>query len=179
MRGAVFGNARAAPRFRADDSKGEWDSMIQKRKGFTTVVDIEEFKKITWSFLTNVKLTWEYDGIANLLRHEDIPLYGFDRGTTKMNHPVATIMLPPSKDVNYGGDLYGPSSKIAHARTLVADEARIKEAAEREALEGAACYEKFDREARESMRKNRMERKRRRRERMESFATRLGFAARG
>lgn len=153
--------------------------MIQKRKGFTTVVDIEEFKKITWSFLTNVKLVWEYDGIANLLRREGIPLYGFDRGTTKMNHPVATIMLPPNKDVNYGVDLYVPSSKIARAKKLISDEGRIKEAAAREASEGAACYEEFEREARASMQRNRMERKRRRRERVGALASRLGLIARG
>ena len=33
--------------------------LPQQKKGSTTVVDNEEFKKITWTYLTNVKMTWE------------------------------------------------------------------------------------------------------------------------
>lgn len=61
--------------------------MPQKRQGFTTMVDLAEFEKTTWAFLVNIKMTWQYDGMAYLFREAGIPLYGIDRGTTKMNHP--------------------------------------------------------------------------------------------
>lgn len=152
--------------------------MFQKRQGFTTVVDLEQFKEITWSFLTNIKMTWEYDGISYLFREAGIPLYGFDRGTTKMNHPVATIMLPPSKDVNYGVDLYVPSCDLARARSLVKSGKRIKEAAEIEAVEGKGHYEEFDRAARASKQRHADERRAKRRDRIVSIMARVGLVPR-
>lgn len=137
--------------------------MSARRRGFTTMIDIEQFKKTKWSFLKNVKMTWEYDGIANVFRDAGIPLYGFDRGTTKMNHPIATIMLPPSKDVNYGVDLYVPIGDLARARSLVKNEQRLRDAAEREAAEGAAYHEAFNAAAIASKKDNAEARKQRRR----------------
>lgn len=55
--------------------------MPQKRQGFTTMVDLAEFEKTTWAFLVNIKMTWQYDGMAYLFREAGIPLYGIDRGT--------------------------------------------------------------------------------------------------
>ena len=53
--------------------------MPQKRQGFTTMVDLAEFEKTTWTFLANIKMTWQYDGMAYLFRDAGIPLYGIDR----------------------------------------------------------------------------------------------------
>lgn len=152
--------------------------MLQKRQGFTTVVDIEEFKKITWSFLTNIKMTWEYNGIAYVLREGGIPLYGFDRGTTKMNHPIATIMLPPSKDVNYGVDIYVPKADLARAKRLVKDEERIRAAAALEEAEGEAYHRQFDRAALESKQHHADERRARRRKKVASIMARAGLTQR-
>lgn len=152
--------------------------MFQKRQGFTTMVDLEKFKETTWSFLVNIKMTWEYDGISYLLREAGIPLYGFDRGTTKMNHPVATIMLPPSKDVNYGVDLYVPKRDLARARGLVKDEERIKEAAGLEAVAGKGHYEEFDRAARASKQRHADERRAKRHERIAAIMARAGLVQR-
>ena len=70
--------------------------MLQKKTGFTTMVDLREFNETTWAFLTNITMTWQYDGIAYLFRKEGIPLYGIDRGTMKMNHPIACMAVPQS-----------------------------------------------------------------------------------
>ena len=42
--------------------------MYRKNAGFTTVVDLEDFKKMTWSFLTNIKMVWQYDCLAYQFR---------------------------------------------------------------------------------------------------------------
>lgn len=68
--------------------------MPQKRQGFTTMVDLAEFEKTTWAFLVNIKMTWQYDGMAYLFREAGIPLYGIDRGTTKMNTPLQRWQSP-------------------------------------------------------------------------------------
>lgn len=149
--------------------------MIQQRKGFTTVVDLEDFKNITWSFLVNIKMTWEYDGIAYLFREAGIPIYGFDRGTTKMNHPVMGIMIPPSKDTNYGVDLYVPVGQLKKARKLIADRDVLAEAAKREETEGEAHRTAFDAAARAAKERNARARKQRRREQWGSMLARLSL----
>ena len=53
--------------------------MAKRQRGWTTLTDIEEFKTITWSFLKNITMTWEYDGMAYLFREARIPIYGIDR----------------------------------------------------------------------------------------------------
>ena len=82
--------------------------LPQQRKGWTTVTDIEQFKKMTWCYLTNVKMMWQYQGMAYLFRKEGIPLYGKDLGTMKTNHPIVCMAIPQSKDKNYGVDIYVP-----------------------------------------------------------------------
>ena len=32
---------------------------MQRRKGFTTMTDLDEFERTTWAFLPNVKMVWE------------------------------------------------------------------------------------------------------------------------
>ena len=99
--------------------------MPQKRQGFTTMVDLAEFEKTTWAFLVNIKMTWQYDGMAYLFREAGIPLYGIDRGTTKMNHPIAAMAIPMSKDKNYGVDIYVPADRKKKAASLIEDEEKL------------------------------------------------------
>ena len=110
--------------------------MPQKRQGFTTMVDLAEFEKTTWAFLVNIKMTWQYDGMAYLFREAGIPLYGIDRGTTKMNHPIAAMAIPMSKDKNYGVDIYVPADRKKKAASLIEDEEKLARAAELEAEVG-------------------------------------------
>lgn len=140
------------------------------------MADLEEFGKITWSYLTNVRMTWEYDGIAYLLRDAGIPLYGFDRGTIKMNHPIAAIALPPSKDVNFGVDLYVPQGDLVCAKRLVNDKQRIKEAARLEEVEGDAHHRRFERAARAFKEQHAEERRARRREKIAAAMARIGIS---
>lgn len=122
--------------------------LPQQKQGWTTLVDIEEFKKITWTYLTNIKMTWQYDGMAYLFRQASIPMYGKDCGTMKMNHPVMTMGIPQSKDKNFGVDIYVPVIQKKQAQKLIGDEARIKRCAELEAREGDSVHESFEKEAR-------------------------------
>ena len=123
--------------------------MSQKRQGFTTMVDLAEFEKTTWAFLTNIKMTWQYDGMAYLFREAGIPLYGIDRGTTKMNHPIAAMAIPMSKDKNYGVDIYVPADRKKKAASLIEDEEKLARAAELEAEVGGEAHARFNEEATE------------------------------
>lgn len=138
--------------------------MLQRRKGFTTMVELDEFKSTTWSFLANVTMQWQYDGMAYLFREAAIPLYGIDRGTTKMNHPWVGILIPPSRDKNYGVDIFVPSKLLDRARKLVADEERVRECAEREAIEGPEHHSRFARQALKAKQRDAEARKERRRQ---------------
>lgn len=122
--------------------------MLQKHIGFTTMVDLTKFEKTTWAFLTNIKMVWEYNGIAFLFRKADIPLYGLERGTTKMNHPIMGMVIPPSKDKNFGVDIYVPVEMKTKAEKLIADQNRVKECAELELSVGPAHYDAFNSAAR-------------------------------
>ena len=128
--------------------------LPQQKKGWTTVVDLEEYKKMTWSYLTNVKQTWQYDGIAYIFRKRGIHLYGRDCGSLKMNHPILTIGIPQHKDKNYGVDLYVPVEKKAQALSLIKDWDRIREYAELEQQEGKAAHKAFEAEATEAKQRN-------------------------
>lgn len=121
--------------------------MPQRRTGFTTVVDLNEFNQMTWTFLTNITQTWQYDGIAYQFRKAGIPLYGIDRGTMKMNHPIACMAVPQHKDKNYGVDIYVPVEDKKRASKLVADADHVRKCAELEACEGPAAREQFERQA--------------------------------
>ena len=121
--------------------------LPQQKKGWTTVTDIEEFKKMTWTYLTNIKMVWQYQGMAYLFRKAGIPLYGKDLGTLKMNHPILCMAIPQRKDKNYGVDIYVPVDKKKQAEKIIADEALLAEAAELESAEGAAAHKEFEREA--------------------------------
>ena len=123
--------------------------MPQKRQGFTTMVDLAEFEKTTWAFLVNIKMTWQYDGMAYLFREAGIPLYGIDRGTTKMNHPIAAMTIPISKDKNYGVDIYVPADRKKKAASLIEDEEKLARAAELEAEVGGEAHARFNEEATE------------------------------
>ena len=128
--------------------------LPQQKKGWTTVVDLEEYKKMTWSYLTNVKQTWQYDGIAYIFRKRGIHLYGRDCGSLKMNHPILTIGIPQHKDKNYGVDLYVPVEKKAQALSLIKDWDRIRECAELEQQEGSAAHKAFEAAATEAKQRN-------------------------
>ena len=123
---------------------------MQTRKGFTTMVDLEEFEKTTWAYLTNVKMKWQYDGMAYAFREAGIPLYGLDQGTMKMNHPVLTMGVPSSKDKNYGVSIYVPVERKKKALKLISDEEKIKEYALLEEEHGDVFHKQFNSEARES-----------------------------
>ncbi len=138
--------------------------MVQRKKGFTTMVEIEEFKRLTWSFLANITMQWQYDGMAYLFREADIPLYGVDRGTTKMNHPLIGIMIPSSRDKNYGVDIYVPSKLLKKARRLIANEEALREAAQLEELHGARFHEEFTQAALASKERDALRRKSERKE---------------
>ncbi len=152
---------------------------MQRREGFTTLTDLSEFEQITWSFLVNVKMTWEYDGIAYLFREAGIPIYGYDKGTTKMNHPVMGMAIPMSKDKNYGVDLYVPNTMKAMAQKLIANWDRVRECAQIEAEVGQKHYERFEEEARVNKERYESEKRCQRKERVRShLASLLPFAAR-
>lgn len=147
--------------------------MARKRQGWTTVTDIEVFKTITWSFLTNIKMTWEYDGMAYLFRKANIPIYGIDRGTMKMNHPIMALGVPTQRDRNYGVDIYVPAKMKKKAESLLKDADRVRECAELEAVEGEAYAAEFNREALENKRRNSEVRKAHRKEKLGAFLSRI------
>lgn len=118
--------------------------MAKRQRGWTTLTDIEEFKTITWSFLKNITMTWEYDGMAFLFREARIPIYGIDRGTMKMNHPIMAMGIPMQRDKNYGVDIYVPAKLKKKAASLLADEARVRECAELEIVAGEENARTFD-----------------------------------
>lgn len=122
--------------------------LPQQKKGWTTMVDLDEFERTTWSYLGNVKELRRYRGIANLFRHEGIALYGKDLGTMKMNHPIMCMAIPQSKDKNYGVDLYVPASDKKRAARLFADDELLERHAQLEETEGEAACARFDAEAR-------------------------------
>lgn len=111
------------------------------------MVDLQEFEETTWAFLANIKMIWQYDGMAYLFREAGIPLYGIDRGTTKMNHPVAAMAIPMNKDKNYGVDIYVPANRLKKAASLIENEEKLKAAAELEAQLGSGYYDTFNEEA--------------------------------
>lgn len=153
--------------------------LPQQKKGWTTVVDIEEFKKITWAYLTNVKMVWEYQGMAYLFREAGIPIYGKDLGTMKMNHPIMCMAIPQHRDRNYGVDIYVPAKKKAKAEKLIADRERLREAAVLEQAEGAKAHAEFERAALAAKERNAAARKQRRAQRRSALFARLvpNFAA--
>lgn len=121
--------------------------MPQLKRGFTTMVDLDEFKHIRWTLLRNVKKRWEYDGIAYLFRQAGLPLYGKPLGSMKENHPYLSIMVPRRRNENYGVNLYVPCERLEEAQRLAADEDRLRCAAERERAAGSQDHEHFYREA--------------------------------
>lgn len=147
--------------------------LPQQKKGWTTVVDLEEYKKMTWSYLTNVKQTWEYDGIAYIFRKKGIHLYGRDCGSLKMNHPILTIGIPQHKDKNYGVDLYVPVEKKAQALSLISNWDRIREYAELEAAEGGAAHEAFNEAARACKERNQVKQREARAAKFNSLKAKL------
>ncbi len=147
--------------------------LPQQKKGWTTVVDIEEFKKMTWTYLTNIKTTWEYDGMAYAFRRAGIPLYGKDCGTLKMNHPILTMPIPQSRDKNYGVDIYVPVEMKRRAEKIISVPEKLKQYAELEAVEGKAAREEFDRAAREAKERNERRAREDRRARRRAMFSRL------
>lgn len=148
--------------------------MPQRKKGFTTMVDLGEFKQTTWTFLANITMQWQYDGMAYLFREAGIPLYGIDRGTTKMNHPWIGIMIPSSRDRNYGVDIYVPSKLVKRARRLIADEERLRESARLEEAFGSRFHEEFAKAALASKKKDADMRRLERKEKRDRILGRLG-----
>lgn len=116
---------------------------MAKRRGFTTMTDIEEFKAMTWSYLKNITMQWEYDGMAYLFRTEGVPLYGIDLGTTKTNHAFLGMFIPEKFDKNFGVNIFVPSTKFNLAKKLLADEAEVKRCSFLEVANGAIYHERF------------------------------------
>lgn len=148
--------------------------MPQRKRGFTTMVDLGEFKQTTWAFLANITMQWQYDGMAYLFREAGIPLYGIDRGTTKMNHPWIGIMIPSSRDRNYGVDIYVPSKLVKRARKLIADEERLRESARLEEAFGSRFHKEFVEAALTSKKKDADMRRLERKEKRDRILGRLG-----
>lgn len=144
--------------------------LPQQRKGWTTVVDIEEFKQMTWCYLTNVKMVWEYEGMAYLFRKAGIHLYGKDLGSMKMNHPILCMAVPQSKDKNYGVDIFVPVDKKLEAQKIIADKDALRAAAELERTEGAADHEAFNQAALAAKERNACARRARRAQARASLA---------
>ncbi|MGI6031987.1 MAG: hypothetical protein ACOX69_01015 [Coriobacteriales bacterium] len=148
--------------------------LPQQKKGWTTVVDLEQFEQMTWTYLTNFKMKWQYDGMAYLFREAGIPLFGKDLGTLKMNHPVACLALPQSKDKNYGVDIYVPIEHKHRAEKLISDEGRLRAAAELEQSEEAArARAQFNADALAKKKHNELERNEQRRERLLRLVKRM------
>lgn len=148
--------------------------LSQQRKGWTTVTDIEQFKKMTWCYLTNVKMMWQYQGMAYLFRKEGIPLYGKHLGTMKTNHPIVCMAIPQSKDKNYGVDIYVPVEGRKRAEKIIADQERIRECAQLEASDEAKrAHEEFNRAALAAKQRNAEEKKASRAERRSSLVARF------
>lgn len=148
--------------------------LPQQRKGWTTVTDIEQFKKMTWCYLTNVKMMWQYQGMAYLFRKEGIPLYGKDLGTMKTNHPIVCMAIPQSKDKNYGVDIYVPVEGRKRAEKIIADQERIRECAQFEASDEAKrAHEEFNRAALAAKQRNAEEKRASRAERRSSLVARF------
>lgn len=155
-------------------ARAERDAMLpQQKKGWTTVVDIEQFKKMTWTYLTNVKQVWQYQGMAYLFREAGIDIYGKDLGTLKMNHPIACMAIPQHKDKNYGVDIYVPAKLKAKAEKLIADEERLRKASELEMQQGEAAHEEFERAALAAKARNAAAAKARRAEKRARFLGKL------
>lgn len=133
--------------------------MLQRKRGFTTLPDIEEFKKIRWTFLINIKYCWEYEGIAYLFRQAEIPLYGVDLGTNKTNHPFMGLLVPSSRDENYGVNIFVPNIRKNEAQKLIANRGKLRKCAELEAKVGALYYEEFAKLALDSKARNTAARK--------------------
>lgn len=137
--------------------------MARKQRWWTTVEDIEEYKKISWTFLKNIKMTWEYDGMAYLFREAGIPICGIDRGTMKMNHPIMAMGIPIERDKNYGVDIYVPAKMKGKAIGLLVDEERVRECAQLEEASADENAASFNKRALENKRRNASEKKERRR----------------
>ncbi len=133
--------------------------MAQRQRWWTTVTDIEEYKKTTWSFLKNIKMTWEYDGMAYLFREAGIPVAGIDRGTLKMNHPIMAMGVPIQRDKNYGVDIYVPQGMKGRAVALLCDEDHVRECAQLEAEIAGEQAELFKEAVLESKARNATARK--------------------
>ena len=118
-------------------------------------------------------MTWEYDGMAYLFRNANIPIYGIDRGTMKMNHPIMALGVPTQRDRNYGVDIYVPAKMKKKAESLLKDADRVRECAELEAVAGEENARAFNREALENKRRNAQARKARRKEKMGSLFSRI------
>ena len=137
--------------------------MARWQRWWTTVEDLEEYKEITWAFLKNIKMTWEYSGMAYLFREAGIPLCGIDRGTLKANHPIMAMGVPMQRDKNYGVDIYVPAKMKGKALSLLSDEERVRECAELEAVVGAEHAREFNQVALENKNRHAEEKKRSRR----------------
>lgn len=143
--------------------------MATRKRWWTTVTDLEEYKKIEWSFFKNIKMTWEYDGMAYLFREAGIPIAGIDRGTMKMNHPIMAMGVPIQRDKNYGVDIYVPTNMKGKAISLLLDEQRVRECAELESSASDENEKAFNKEALANKRANAQSKRKKRKEFFLSF----------
>ncbi|MDR2492721.1 MAG: hypothetical protein LBD25_04595 [Coriobacteriales bacterium] len=118
-----------------------------RRRGFTTMADLREYKRTTWSYVANITYTWQYDGMANLFRENDIPLYGIDLGSTRENHVFLAVFIPEKMNKNYGMNIFVPAARSKEAQALISDEKLWRAAALRESQEGPGHYEAFEAQA--------------------------------
>lgn len=90
-----------------------------------------------------------------------------------MNHPIAAMAIPMSKDKNYGVDIYVPADRKKKAVSLIEDEEKLARAAELEAEVGGEAHARFNEEATEKKASYLEMKKERRRARRGAIFTKL------
>ncbi|WP_165062866.1 hypothetical protein [Adlercreutzia sp. ZJ154] len=124
--------------------------MAQYRRGFTTMDDLEKFENTEWTFLKNIKMQWEYDGMAYIFREANLPLYGKPLGSMKENHPYLSVMMPRRRNENYGVNIYVPLSRLKEAKRLTNNVDEVRRAAELEEEVPQEVYSNFRKKALEN-----------------------------
>jgi hypothetical protein len=114
-----------------------------KQQTYTTMVDLEEFKRMNWTLLANIKTLREYRGIMYIFREAGIPLYFAELGSLRKNNLFFGIFIHPKRDKNYGVNVYVPTKKLDKSRKLISDQERLNDAALKEEIDGEVYHQKF------------------------------------
>jgi hypothetical protein len=87
-------------------------------------------------FVANILKQNDYDGIAHAFRHAGIPYTLEEKGTLRTNNVFLGLFTPPSRDRNYGMDVFVPAGLTRKAKGILGDSRLLAEAALREHAEG-------------------------------------------